>query len=307
MLPPYPIIPTPPNCKDNLGLPDKDKEESSISSSPSSLHEQVQPMALNLNRSYEDLKHPSYDGISEYSHSDMTDSSSDSEGDGHSRKRDRDSMSTESFYRCITLIRGSSLPLPILPQHRGSFYFRWWPWRQAAQSDDRRDEIARSLGQRLATGDLHHERRPGRRQRGGRLHVTLRANFPALQRPSQKQERNERQEQARKEREQRNQQLLEEREMKRQQAAIIKEQERERRRQHMALVKALEVRKRMEEREKKRLEQRAEKIASREKRIEQRKVEVELLRELRKPVEDMELRGRSQWRLWIFVVIHSNV
>ncbi|XP_073984371.1 bromodomain adjacent to zinc finger domain 2B toutatis isoform X5 [Rhodnius prolixus] len=98
-----------------------------------------------------------------------------------------------------------------------------------------------------------------------------------------------------------------ERELKRQQAAIIKEQmymqelnkqreilytvelERERRRQHMALLKVLEVRKRMEEREKKRLEQRAEKLATREKRMEQRKVEVELLRELRKPVEDMEL------------------
>ncbi|XP_014245152.1 bromodomain adjacent to zinc finger domain protein 2B-like isoform X4 [Cimex lectularius] len=98
-----------------------------------------------------------------------------------------------------------------------------------------------------------------------------------------------------------------ERELKRQQAAIIKEQmymqelskqreilytvelERERRRQHMGLVKALEIRKRMEEREKKRLEQRAEKLATREKRIEQRKIEVELLRELRKPVEDMEL------------------
>lgn len=59
----------------------------------------------------------------------------------------------------------------------------------------------------------------------------------------------------------------------------------------MGLVKALEVRKRLEEREKKRLEQRAEKLATREKRIEQRKVEVELLRELRRPVEDMELNG----------------
>nr|XP_024218419.1 bromodomain adjacent to zinc finger domain protein 2B isoform X4 [Halyomorpha halys] len=143
------------------------------------------------------------------------------------------------------------------------------------------------------------------------------------------QERTERQEAARKEKEQRSQQLMEarkkkqeelerqrlegqqrkqqERELKRQQAAIMKEQmyiqelnkqreilytvelERERRRQHMGLVKALEVRKRLEEREKKRLEQRAEKLATREKRIEQRKVEVELLRELRRPVEDMEL------------------
>lgn len=59
----------------------------------------------------------------------------------------------------------------------------------------------------------------------------------------------------------------------------------------MGLVKALEIRKRHEEREKKRLEQRAEKLATREKRLEQRRIDIELLRELRKPVEDMELSG----------------
>ncbi|XP_076658694.1 bromodomain adjacent to zinc finger domain protein 2B isoform X9 [Halictus rubicundus] len=143
------------------------------------------------------------------------------------------------------------------------------------------------------------------------------------------QEKSERQEAVRREREIRNQQLLEarkkrqeevekirleeqqrkqqERELKRQQAVMLKEQmymqeltkqremlytvelERERRRQHMALVRALENRRKMEEREKKRLEARAERIASKEKRAEQRKMEMELVEQIRKPVEDMEL------------------
>ncbi|KOC68375.1 Bromodomain adjacent to zinc finger domain protein 2B [Habropoda laboriosa] len=67
------------------------------------------------------------------------------------------------------------------------------------------------------------------------------------------------------------------------------ELERERRRQHMALVRALENRRKMEEREKKRLEARAERIATKEKRAEQRKMEMELIEQIRKPVEDMEL------------------
>ncbi|KAF3420049.1 hypothetical protein E2986_02862 [Frieseomelitta varia] len=45
----------------------------------------------------------------------------------------------------------------------------------------------------------------------------------------------------------------------------------------------------MEEKEKKRLEARAERIATKEKRAEQRKVEMELIEQIRKPVEDMEL------------------
>ncbi|XP_015115440.1 bromodomain adjacent to zinc finger domain protein 2B isoform X8 [Diachasma alloeum] len=143
------------------------------------------------------------------------------------------------------------------------------------------------------------------------------------------QEKTERQEAVRREREIRNQQLLEarkkrqeevekirmeeqqrkqqERELKRQQAVMLKEQmymqelskqremlytvelERERRRQHMALIRALENRRRMEEREKKRLEARAERLATKEKRAEQRKLEMELVEQIRKPVEDMEL------------------
>ncbi|XP_014488405.1 PREDICTED: bromodomain adjacent to zinc finger domain protein 2B-like isoform X10 [Dinoponera quadriceps] len=143
------------------------------------------------------------------------------------------------------------------------------------------------------------------------------------------QEKTERQEAVRREREIRNQQLLEarkkrqeevekirleeqqrkqqERELKRQQAVMLKEQmymqeltkqremlytvelERERRRQHMALVRALENRRKMEEKEKKRLEARAERIATKEKRAEQRRIEMELIEQIRKPVEDMEL------------------
>lgn len=59
----------------------------------------------------------------------------------------------------------------------------------------------------------------------------------------------------------------------------------------MALVRALENRRRMEEREKKRLEARAERIANKEKRAEQRKLELELVEQIRKPIEDMELTG----------------
>ncbi|KAL0268350.1 UNVERIFIED_CONTAM: hypothetical protein PYX00_010324 [Menopon gallinae] len=67
------------------------------------------------------------------------------------------------------------------------------------------------------------------------------------------------------------------------------ELEKERRRQHMNLVRALETRKRVEERERKRIELRAEKIARQERKLEQRRVELEILKELRRPIEDMEL------------------
>nr|XP_023030372.1 bromodomain adjacent to zinc finger domain protein 2B-like isoform X3 [Leptinotarsa decemlineata] len=142
-------------------------------------------------------------------------------------------------------------------------------------------------------------------------------------------ERSERQEQAKREREARSQQMLEakrkrqeeierhkqeehhrkqqERELKRQQAAMLKEQmyiqeiskqremlytvelERERRRQHMALVKSLESRRKLEERERKKQQLLAEKQANKEKKLEQRRVEMEILAEIRKPCEDLEL------------------
>ncbi|XP_076178592.1 uncharacterized protein LOC143152402 isoform X4 [Ptiloglossa arizonensis] len=101
--------------------------------------------------------------------------------------------------------------------------------------------------------------------------------------------RKKRQEEVEKIRLEEQQRKQQERELKRQQAVMLKEQERERRRQHMALVRALENRRKMEEREKKRLEVRAERIATKEKRAEQRKMEMELIEQIRKPVEDMEL------------------
>lgn len=72
------------------------------------------------------------------------------------------------------------------------------------------------------------------------------------------------------------------------------ELEKERRRQHMTLVRALETRKRIEERERKRIELRADKIVKQERKMEQRKMELELLKELRRPIEDMELDGKGQ-------------
>lgn len=69
-------------------------------------------------------------------------------------------------------------------------------------------------------------------------------------------------------------------------------QERERRRQHMTLVKALENRRKLEERERKKQQLLAEKQANKEKKMEQRKMEMEILTELRKPCEDLELNQK---------------
>ncbi|XP_049817838.1 bromodomain adjacent to zinc finger domain protein 2B isoform X4 [Aethina tumida] len=116
-----------------------------------------------------------------------------------------------------------------------------------------------------------------------------------------------RQEELEKHRLEEQQRKQQERELKRQQAAILKEQmyiqeiskqreilytvelERERRRQHMALVKALENRRKLEERERKKQQLLAEKQANKEKKKEQRKIELEILNEIRKPCEDLEL------------------
>ncbi|KAL1426598.1 hypothetical protein MTO96_018181 [Rhipicephalus appendiculatus] len=97
------------------------------------------------------------------------------------------------------------------------------------------------------------------------------------------QERFERLEQQRIEKELRTQQTIEEREIKRQQALILREQEmqkrremllmvdleRERRRQHMLLVRALENRKKLED---------------------SKKLDMHILKEVRRPVEDMLLK-----------------
>ncbi|XP_018573491.1 bromodomain adjacent to zinc finger domain protein 2B isoform X3 [Anoplophora glabripennis] len=132
-----------------------------------------------------------------------------------------------------------------------------------------------------------------------------------LYNPSISVAKRKRQEENEKQKHEDQQRKQQEREMKRQQAAILKEQmyiqeiskqremlytvelERERRRQHMALVKALENRRKLEERERKKQQLLAEKQANKEKKMEQRKVEMEILTELRKPCEDLELDQKS--------------
>lgn len=95
-----------------------------------------------------------------------------------------------------------------------------------------------------------------------------------------------------------------ERELKRQKMELQKEQElqrrkelqmmaeieKERRRQHMMLVRSLEVYKRQEERDRKREEMLAEKRLVQEKKMQKKRVEMELMKELRKPVDDMMLK-----------------
>ncbi|XP_071627096.1 bromodomain adjacent to zinc finger domain protein 2B isoform X11 [Temnothorax longispinosus] len=173
-------------------------------------------------------------------------------------------------------------------------------------------EVARRLEELRAVGGFRDARPNNQYERDKLAYAKKLAKEEAQRHKEQarlikEQEKTERQETLRREREIRNQQLLEERELKRQQAVMLKEQmymqeltkqremlytvelERERRRQHMTLVRALENRRKMEEKEKKRLEARAERIATKEKRAEQRRVEMELIEQIRKPVEDMEL------------------
>ncbi|CAG0925247.1 unnamed protein product, partial [Notodromas monacha] len=83
--------------------------------------------------------------------------------------------------------------------------------------------------------------------------------------------------------------MLQEKELKRQQALVIQEQERERRRQHMALLRSLDARKRWEERERRRNEVKLEKEAVKDRKLDRRRIEVELMKELRRAVEDLEI------------------
>ncbi|KAL8601347.1 hypothetical protein ACOMHN_054640 [Nucella lapillus] len=102
------------------------------------------------------------------------------------------------------------------------------------------------------------------------------------------------QEQLRIEREMKAQQILEEREMKKQQQIMEKEQEKERRRQHFLLVKALEQRKKEEERlerERQREEKLRKQNIEKEKKMAQRQIEMLIAREMKKPMDDMELRN----------------
>ncbi|XP_076852469.1 bromodomain adjacent to zinc finger domain protein 2B isoform X3 [Brachyhypopomus gauderio] len=91
---------------------------------------------------------------------------------------------------------------------------------------------------------------------------------------------------------------LKEKELRRQQAVILKHQElerhrldmvweRERRRQHIMLMKAVEARKKAEERERLKQEKRDEKRINKERKQELRRLELEMIREMKKPNEDM--------------------
>ncbi|KAF5304691.1 hypothetical protein FQA39_LY09468 [Lamprigera yunnana] len=135
----------------------------------------------------------------------------------------------------------------------------------------------------------------------------LKSKYPSLNCSISSMARRRRQEELEKHRHEEQQRKIQEREIKRQQNAILKEQmyiqeiskqremlytvelERERRRQHIALVKALESRRKLEERERKKQQVLAEKQATKEKKLEQRRIELEILTELRKPCEDLEL------------------
>ncbi|XP_019757986.2 bromodomain adjacent to zinc finger domain protein 2B isoform X3 [Dendroctonus ponderosae] len=127
-----------------------------------------------------------------------------------------------------------------------------------------------------------------------------------------RQAKRKRQEEAEKQKLEDHQRKQQEREIKRQQTAMLKEQiyiqeinkqremlytvelEKERRRQHLALIKSMENRRKMEEKERRKQQLLAEKQANKEKKLEQRKMDLEILTELRKPCEDLELMNQKQ-------------
>ena len=71
-------------------------------------------------------------------------------------------------------------------------------------------------------------------------------------------------------------------------------QERERRRHHMLLVKALDARRRQEERDRRREDMKVERAALKERRREKRLQDAEVIRQLKKPREDMALTGEER-------------
>lgn len=90
---------------------------------------------------------------------------------------------------------------------------------------------------------------------------------------------------------QQEEQLQKEQEMqKRREMQMMAEIERERRRQHMLMVRSMDLHKRLEERERKREELVQEKRVAQEKKTQKKRLEMELVKELRKPVDDMRLK-----------------
>jgi len=71
---------------------------------------------------------------------------------------------------------------------------------------------------------------------------------------------------------------------------MLIEIERERKRQHMLMVRNMDLHRKLEEREKRREEMMAEKRLQQEKKLQKKRLEMELLKELKKPVDDMRLK-----------------
>ncbi|CAG0880828.1 unnamed protein product [Cyprideis torosa] len=170
------------------------------------------------------------------------------------------------------------------------------------------DEVARRIQEWKA--ERRHERELVReREREQR-----RQQMEEARRQREK-ERAEWAEQQKKEKEDKAKEAAKEKELKRQQAILLQEQaaqlymqeltkqreylltqemDRERRRQHMILIKALEGRKKAEEKEKRRREADREKQLQRDRRLQRRSFELEILRELRRGVDDMALTKDSK-------------
>ncbi|CAG9766317.1 unnamed protein product [Ceutorhynchus assimilis] len=165
--------------------------------------------------------------------------------------------------------------------------------QQAARAAARMDREQQRIHKEL---ERNERQEAARREKEARSHQIMEA-------------KRKRQEEADKQKQEEHQRKQQEREIKRQQAAMLKEQiyiqeinkqremlytvelEKERRRQHLALIKAMENRRKMEEKERRKQQLLAEKLANKEKKLEQRKVDLEILAELRKPCDDLELQN----------------
>ena len=93
---------------------------------------------------------------------------------------------------------------------------------------------------------------------------------------------------------QQEEQLQKEQELqKRREQQMVAEIERERKRQHMLLVRNMDFHRKLEERERRKEEILAEKRLQLEKKMQKKRLEVELVKELKKPVDDMRLKDHK--------------
>ena len=107
------------------------------------------------------------------------------------------------------------------------------------------------------------------------------------------QERAERQREIQMQQERERQRMELERQRKAQHRLALADIDRERRRQHMIMVRNLDAYKRNEEREKAVSAMMEERNKQNERRMHQKRLEVELIKELRKPVDDMMLKNQK--------------